>query len=80
MEEHDELLILCRNVRFLRRQMGLNQKALARLMGIGLCSLRKLEHGQMPPQLGIDAVIRLAFLAKLPPAELFQPQYPDTEI
>lgn len=54
-----EIAYFCENVRTLRRFFKLSQKEMARTMGIGLYSLRKIESGVLPPRLGMDVLFHL---------------------
>ena len=36
------------NIRFLRQQHNLSQKDMARILGMGVGMLRRIEHGEMP--------------------------------
>ena len=40
--------IFCSNVRYLRASNGLTQKEMAKIMGISVGSLRKIERGILP--------------------------------
>ena len=46
-----QLLNFCENVKFLRECYGFTQTEMAKKMGIGVKSLRKIENGEVPPRL-----------------------------
>ena len=46
----------CRNVHYLRKKNGLTQKETAKLLHIGVESLRKIEAGELPPRLGVEVL------------------------
>ena len=44
------------NVTWLRKSHGLSRKEMAKLLGIGLWSLNRMERGEMPPNLGVGVL------------------------
>ena len=64
---NNEFFILRNNLVWLRKQNGLSQKQMAGLLGIGVGSLRKLEHGCLPPRLSVDFLFRIQDLFHLRP-------------
>lgn len=56
MNNDQELINFCRNVRRIRKEKGISQRRMAAIMGIGVESLRKIEAGIVPARLGIHAV------------------------
>lgn len=50
----------CANIAYLRRSRGLTQKEMALILGIGIRSLRMLEKGTIPRNLGVQMLIPLA--------------------
>ena len=67
---NSELFILKNNLVCLRKQNGLSQKQMARLLGIGVGSLRKLEHGCLPSRLSVDFLFRIQDLFHIQPHTL----------
>lgn len=49
-----ELENLCHNIYRLRKDNNLTQKEMAKLLKIGIGSLRKLEAGIIPPRMTVD--------------------------
>lgn len=47
------------NVKWLRKRFGLSKRHMARLLGIGVGSLNKIERGEFPPRLGINTMFRV---------------------
>ncbi len=45
---------LIHNITFLRAHYQISQVHMAKLLGIGVASLRKIERGYLPPHLGVD--------------------------
>ncbi len=75
MIREQEIAVFCQNVKLLRVSRGLNQKEMAKLLGIGVQSLRQVEHGVLPPRLSCDIVFHLHQKFGLSPSEQFQPLY-----
>lgn len=69
----NEFLILCDNFKLLRKTNGLSQKEMAKLCGIGIGSLRKMEKGEFPPRLTMEPIFKASRYFKIPPAKLFAP-------
>lgn len=57
--------IFCQNVKLLREVCGLSKKEMAKICGIGVNSLSKIESGVLPPKLSCVMVINLADYFKL---------------
>lgn len=47
------------NVVWLRKSYGLSKKKMAEIMGIGIGSLNKVEMGEIPPRLKVEALINI---------------------
>lgn len=54
MTSDDEMLLLCKNIRFLRRYYKLSKKEMARQLHISVCSLRQIENNKIPYRLGAN--------------------------
>ena len=50
---------IAENMRYLRHQKRLSQTALARQLGMGLYSLRRLESGDIPSRFTGDRICRI---------------------
>lgn len=58
---HDEAVEnFCKNVKLLREREGLTKKEMAKICGIGIASLEKLERGIMPKRLSVGILFALA--------------------
>ena len=57
MKNDKEMERFCKNIRSLRKFHKLNQKQMAEKLHIGIWSLKKIEKGQIPPQLRIDVLL-----------------------
>ena len=49
MENNKEIEYFCHNIAFLRKSHGLSKKEMAKILGIGIWSLNKIERGELPP-------------------------------
>ena len=56
MEDENRLQLenLICNIVFLRKHFGISRKRMAKLLGIGVTTLQKLEQGILSPRLGVD--------------------------
>lgn len=71
-ENHKQLLILCDNVRILRRRAGLTQKEMAKRLGVGVGSISMLEKGVVPKRLSCEVLFRLALEFGASPNDLLK--------
>ena len=69
----NELNNFCNNIRRLRSTSNMTQKEFASLMGISVSSIRKLEKGEFPPRLGVQAMFRIQFAFHIPVRDLLKP-------
>lgn len=56
MSKDISIQLLGQNIAYLRKQNNLTQTEMAKLLCIGIGSLRRIEHGELPPR------IRISFL------------------
>ena len=61
---------LAHNLLWLRKKYSYSQKTMAQLLGIGVGSLRKLEHGVIPPRLTVEFLEPLYFCFQITPSML----------
>ncbi len=54
-----EQQIFCRNILLLRKSHGLSKKEMSQILGISICSLNKIEQGELPPRLSVSVVFQL---------------------
>ena len=62
--------IMAHNLCWLRKKYGYSQKTMAQLLGIGVGSLRKLEHGVIPPRLTVEFLEPLYYRFQITPSTL----------
>lgn len=74
----DEFAVFCENIRLLRVKNGLTKRQMAKIMGIGIESLNKIERGTVPERLKVEAFLFTANYFNYAPDELFSPiEYKD---
>jgi transcriptional regulator with XRE-family HTH domain len=54
-----ELKNFCRNVAYLRKKHSLTQAEMAKIMNVGVGTIRSLERGIVPPRLSADVLYSL---------------------
>ena len=62
---------LLKNLAFLRQKHNLSQAKMAKVLGIGITTWRKIEQGIMPPRLSSLVVYRAADAFGIPAVRLF---------
>lgn len=72
-DERDELKVLCKNIRYLRKKNGLTQREMAGQLNISLYSLRMIERGIIPKNLSCEILYYLQLHFFLDIADLFMP-------
>ena len=68
-ETEKEIQIFLNNVALLRKKHGLSKKAMAKILGIGVASLNKLESGILPPRVTVDVFFRIYNYFGISPTE-----------
>ena len=72
MEDQELLHIFNKNIAYLRRTHRLTQKEMARILGIGTESLRKMEKGITPAKLDCFVLLRAEQHFHIPLADLMK--------
>ena len=72
LEMHDSFAILLHNIVWLRKHYGISKKRMAKMLGIGLWSINKIELGEIPPRLDVRIIFAISRQFSIPPAELFR--------
>ena len=62
---------LCKNIKLMRTQNNFTQQEMAKILGIGLSSLKKLEEGTVPSLLGINILFIINNIFGVAPASIF---------
>lgn len=55
---NDAIKIFSQNVMYLRKSHNITKKEMAKILGIGINSLNKLEQGILPPRLSVKILFR----------------------
>ena len=71
MKHNNEIYNFCRNVLYLRKKHGLTQVQMAKIMNVGVGTVRLLERGVLPPRLSADVLWRLHDYFHLSVSQLF---------
>lgn len=56
---NSEMQIFFHNIRFLRKQNQLSKTEMAKILGISVSTLNKLENGEMPPRLNMSVFYQI---------------------
>ena len=56
---HLEMNRLANNLTYLRKENGIAKQELADIMGVGLWTVTKLERGELPPRMKVEALFRI---------------------
>ena len=59
MTVNDYAIIFCKNIRFLRKQKGLSMREMAKIMGVSVYTLKKIENDEVPPRLDVGVLFRI---------------------
>ena len=70
---NNDLAVFCANVRRLRQQEDLSKAAFARIMGVSVHTINRLEQNVLPLRLRTSSVIRLAQHFEMMVSALFRP-------
>ena len=70
MTNKEELQIFCKNLKYLRKKYKLSQKEMAKICGVGVLSIRKLENGIIPKHLGAGIFINISKVLRMSPSVL----------
>ena len=68
---HDSFAVFLHNIVWLRSHYGISKKRMARMLGIGLWSLNKLEQGIIPPRMDIHIIFAVSKQFGISPSDLF---------
>ncbi len=71
MNSNIEHLILCENIRNLRKNNGLSKKEMAKLLGIGIKRLNLLEQNIIPKRLSCSIIIKIYKNFGILPKDIF---------
>ena len=72
MSEDKEIDNLLYNIMWLRKKEKLSKKEMARILGVGMVSINKIEKREVPQRLGASIVIAIYEYFGILPAVLFE--------
>ena len=72
MNEDKEITNLLYNIKWLRKRDKLSKKQMARILGIGMVSMNKIEKGKVPYRLGANVIIAVYQHFGILPTVLFE--------
>ena len=55
----DVMEFLSHNVLYLRKKNNITKRGMAKIMGIGIKTLNKIEKGLLPPRLSVEVLFRI---------------------
>lgn len=67
-----ELQNLLHNIVWIRHKNGITKKKMAKILGISMKSLNRIENGEMPSRLGASTVINIYRTFGIKPKTLFE--------
>lgn len=73
MNISQDALNFCCNIAYLRKKHGMTQAEMAKILDVGVGTVRKLEHGIIPPRLSAAVVCRVSDHFHIHPSTLFSP-------
>ena len=79
MKDTNELKILCRNIKYLRKLHSLSRKEMAKICHINIITLILVELDYLPAYVTVDIVFGLHAHFKYRFSDLFMPMYDDNK-
>ena len=71
MEKDNYIEIFSKNMKDIRAKNNISKKEMAKILGIGVGSLSKIESGILPPKLEANILIKIYHKFEILPSELF---------
>ncbi|MBQ8935361.1 MAG: helix-turn-helix transcriptional regulator [Oscillospiraceae bacterium] len=68
---------LLHNIAWLRREFGISKSEMAKLLGIGVGSITKIEQGELPPRMGAHVLLNVREHFGFHPCELLGERFGD---
>lgn len=66
MNTQTEINTFCENVKRLRKYSRLSKEEMAKILGIGVASLGKIENVTLPPKLNCEVLFRIQAVFHIP--------------
>ena len=73
MKKHLEILYLGQRIKRIRAEQKISQKEMAHILGTGVGTLSKIEHGILPSRLSCEILFRIQDQFGIQPKELLKP-------
>ncbi len=70
-----EMNNLLHNIKHLRISNNISKKQMAKMLGIGLKTLNKIENGEMPPKLGASVLCNISKHFNISTYKLFEHKF-----
>ena len=70
-QNREEIAVFCQNIKILREKYDLSKKEMAKILGIGVAGLKKLEQGIISPRASVEIIFNLSRHFKVKPNKLF---------
>ena len=71
MKNDTQIAIFCQNIKILREKNCLSENEMAKILRIGVISLKKLEQGIIPHRTGVKLIFNISQHFKIAPHKLF---------
>lgn len=71
MEKDNYIENFSKNVKAIRAKNNISKKEMAKILGIGIGSLSKIENGILPPKLEANILIKIYYKFGILPSKLF---------
>ena len=66
-----QVVLFCQDVKILRERSGFSEREMAKILGIDIPSLEKIEQGILPPRIGVSVIFKILRYFKIEPCKLF---------
>jgi len=70
-----ELLVLMKNIKYLRIRNGLTKKEMAKIIGVGIKSLNKIEKEELPKRFTVKILYRIYEHFGILPSKQLEPLF-----
>ena len=66
---------LLHNIKWLRREFGVSKAEMARLLGVGVSTVDKIEQDELPPRMNVEVLFNLEHQFGFRACELIREQF-----
>lgn len=71
----NQIVVLCRNISWLRKKHGLSKKKMAEILGVGVKTITLMEEDILPCRVGCDMLFNASEHFSVAVSELFRPMH-----